>query len=127
MSKHHRLAALALAAALAVPVLTACDAVSTAFDCANTAVAVTDGVNDLQQAVSQADNSPQDAQNALDRIEQNLKKIGDQTDNTDLGKAVDSLTTGVGNVRDSIRNGDATPDITPITDAAAELTKVCTP
>lgn len=122
-----RIAAVALAATLTLPALTSCDAISTAMDCANTAVAITDGVGDLQQAVSQAGNSPQDAQNALNQIEANLKKIGDQTDNTDLGKSIDSMNTAVKNVRTAIEQGNPTPDITPVADAASEITKVCSP
>ncbi|MFD9481564.1 MULTISPECIES: hypothetical protein [Streptomyces] len=122
-----RIAAVAVAAVLTVPALSACDAISTAMDCANTAVAITDGANDLQQAVSQAGNSPQDAQNALNQIETNLKKIGDQTDNADLGKAIDSMNTAVKNVRASIESGNSVPDIQPVADAAGEISKVCTP
>ncbi len=122
-----RIAAVAVAAVLTVPALTSCDAISTAMDCANTAVAITDGANDLQQAVSQAGNSPQDAKNALDQIEANLKKIGDQTDNADLGKAIDSMNTAVKNVRTSIESGNTVPDIQPVADAASEISKVCTP
>ncbi|MFJ8018312.1 hypothetical protein [Streptomyces sp. NPDC096339] len=125
--RKHRIAAVALAAALTVPALTSCDAISTAMDCANTAVAITDGANDLQQAVSNAGNSPQDAQNALNQIETNLKKIGDQTDNADLSKAISSMNTAVKNVRTAIDQGNPTPDITPVADAASELSKVCTP
>ncbi|MFJ6796492.1 hypothetical protein [Streptomyces sp. NPDC091268] len=128
-TKNHklRIAAVALAAALAVPAITSCDAISTAMDCANTAVAITDGANDLQQAVSQAGNSPQDAQNALNQIETNLKKVGDQTDNADLSKAIESMNTAVKNVRASIEKGDSVPDATPVADAAKEISKVCTP
>ncbi|MCJ1677120.1 hypothetical protein MTF65_07125 [Streptomyces sp. APSN-46.1] len=122
-----RIAAVAVAAVLTVPALTSCDAISTAMDCASTAVAITDGANDLQQAVSQAGNSPQDAQNALNQIDTNLKKIGDQTDNADLRKAIDSMNTAVKNVRTSIEGGNAAPDITPVADAASEISKVCTP
>ncbi|AQT72675.1 hypothetical protein ACFV0H_23900 [Streptomyces erythrochromogenes] len=122
-----RIAAVAVAAVLTIPALSACDAISTAMDCANTAVAITDGANDLQQAVSQAGNSPQDAKNALDQIETNLKKIGDQTDNADLGKAIDSMNTAVKNVRTAIESGNPTPDIKPVADAASEISKVCTP
>ncbi|WP_404959905.1 hypothetical protein [Streptomyces sp. 147326] len=122
-----RIAAIAVAAVLTVPALSACDAISTAMDCANTAVAITDGANDLQQAVSQAGNSPQDAQTALDQIESNLKKIGDQTDNADLGKAIDSMNAAVKNVRTSIESGNTVPDIQPVADAASEISKVCTP
>ncbi|MGW0362439.1 hypothetical protein [Streptomyces sp. NPDC002990] len=127
MKQKHRIAAVVAAAALSVSALTACDAISTAMDCANTAVAITDGANDLQQAVSQAGNSPQDAQNALNQIETNLKKIGDQTGNADLGKAIDSMNTAVQNVRTAIENGNPTPDIKPVADAASEISKVCTP
>ncbi|MER6200026.1 hypothetical protein ABT234_21990 [Streptomyces sp. NPDC001586] len=122
-----RIAAIAVAAVLTVPALSACDAISTAMDCANTAVAITDGANDLQQAVSQAGNSPQDAQNALNQIEANLKKIGDQTDNADLSKAITSMNTAVKNVRASIESGNTVPDIQPVADAASEISKVCTP
>ncbi|WP_323187840.1 hypothetical protein [Streptomyces sp. NBC_01264] len=123
----YRLAAVALTAALAIPAITSCDAISTAMDCASTAVAITDGANDLQQAVSQAGNSPQDAQNALNAIEANLKKVGDQTDNADLSKAISSMNTAVQNVRTSIESGTTTPDVTPVADAAKEISKVCTP
>ncbi|UQX01337.1 hypothetical protein [Streptomyces sp. RerS4] len=122
-----RLAAVALAAALAVPALTSCDAISTAMDCANTAVAIADSANQLQQAVSQAGNSVQDTQAALDQIDANLKKIKDQTGNADLGKAVDSMATAVKNVRTSVEGGNANPDIQPVADAAKEISKVCTP
>ncbi|MEU3915771.1 MULTISPECIES: hypothetical protein [unclassified Streptomyces] len=122
-----RLAATALAATLAVPALTSCDAISTAMDCANTAVAITNGVNNLQQAVSNAGNSVQDTQNALNQIDTDLKKIKDQTGNADLGKAVDSMTTAVKNVRTSVEQGNTAPDIKPVADAAAEISKVCTP
>ncbi|MFD9303056.1 hypothetical protein ACFWCB_10330 [Streptomyces sp. NPDC060048] len=127
MKPKYRLAAVALTAALAIPAITSCDAISTAMDCASTAVAITDGANDLQQAVSQAGNSPQDAQTALNEIEANLKKVGDQTDNADLGKAISSMSTAVQNVRTSLENGNSAPDITPVADAAQEISKVCTP
>ncbi|MET9884850.1 hypothetical protein ABZZ20_17285 [Streptomyces sp. NPDC006430] len=122
-----RIAAAAVAVVLTVPALTSCDAISTAMDCANTAVAIADGANDLQQAVSNAGNSPQDAQNALNQIEANLKKVGDQTDNADLSKAVSAMNTAVKNVRTAIENGNPNPDVQPVADAAKELSKVCTP
>ncbi|MFG2878294.1 hypothetical protein ACGFYU_25355 [Streptomyces sp. NPDC048337] len=125
--KFRTAAAMAVAAVLTLPALTSCDAISTAMDCANTAVAITDGVGDLQQAVSQAGNSPQDAQNALNQIDANLKKIGDQTDNADLGKAINSMTTAVKNVRTAIEQGNTAPDVKPVADAASEISKVCTP
>ncbi|MEU9379673.1 hypothetical protein AB0D38_01145 [Streptomyces sp. NPDC048279] len=121
------IAAVAATTALAGALLTGCDAVSKALDCVQTADSIADSVTDLQQAVENAANDPTRADASLDSIQTNLKKIGDKTDDADVNKAVDDLDKAVDNVRTAIRNGDSTPDVTPVTDAAGELTKVCTP
>ncbi|MER6572509.1 hypothetical protein ABT288_41670 [Streptomyces sp. NPDC001093] len=118
-------AAVALAAFTA-GLTTGCDAVNKALDCVQTADSIADSVTDLQQAVENAANDPTQAGRSLDAIDKNLDKIGDRTDNADVNKAVDDLRKAVGNVRTAIRNGDRTPDVNPVTDAAGELTKVCT-
>ncbi|MFE2301034.1 hypothetical protein ACFXAW_22970 [Streptomyces sp. NPDC059445] len=123
-----RTAALAAVAALVVlPAAVGCDAVSKALDCVQTADSIADSVTDLQQAVENAANDPSQTDASLNAIENNLDKIGDQTDNADVNKAVDELNKAVANVRTAVKNGDATPDISPVTAAAGELTKVCTP
>ncbi|MEU3824440.1 hypothetical protein GT045_28010 [Streptomyces sp. SID486] len=121
----------AIAAAVAVAVLTTglttgCDAVNKALDCVQTADTIADSVTELQQAVENAAADPTQADASLDSIEKNLRKIGDKTDDADVNKAVDDLTQAVGNVRTSLRAGDQTPDVGPVTSAAGELTKVCT-
>ncbi|MEU2773993.1 hypothetical protein ABZ646_13890 [Streptomyces sp. NPDC007162] len=121
------IAAAAATTALAAALLTGCGTVDKALDCVQTADSIADGVTGLQQAVENAANDPTRADAALDSIQQNLKKIGDRTDDTDVNKAVDDLQRAVDNVRTAIRNGDSTPDVAPVTDAAGELTKVCTP
>ncbi|MFE3162797.1 hypothetical protein [Streptomyces sp. NPDC059224] len=121
------IAAVAATTALAGALLTGCDAVNKALDCVQTADSIADSVTDLQQAVENAANDPTRADASLDSIQTNLKKIGDKTDDADVNKAVDDLDKAVDNVRTAIRNGDSTPDVTPVTDAAGELTKVCTP
>ena len=127
-ARRRRTAALAVTAVLvALPAAVGCDAVNKALDCVQTADTIADSVTDLQQAVENAANDPTQADEALNSIDQNLDKIGDKTDNADINKAVDDLQKAVTNVRDSIKNGDQTPDVTPVTDAAGELTKVCTP
>lgn len=132
-SRHRRLgrrtaiAATTAALALTLTALTGCDAMNKALNCVQTADAIADSVTDLQQAVQNAANDPTQTNQALRSIEQNLKKIGDKTDDTDVNQAVDDLGTAVENVRTAIRNGDRTPDVAPVTDAAGELTKVCTP
>ncbi|MGW1910636.1 hypothetical protein ACWCQS_07855 [Streptomyces sp. NPDC002076] len=118
-------AAVALAA-LTTGLTTGCDAVNKALDCVQTADSIADSVTDLQQAVENAASDPSRADASLDSIEQNLRKIGDKTDNADVNKAVDDLDKAVGNVRTALKNGDKTPDLGPVTDAAGELTKVCT-
>ncbi|WP_416519202.1 hypothetical protein [Streptomyces achromogenes] len=119
-------AATVAAVALTAGLTTGCDAVDKALDCVQTADAVADSVTDLQQAVENAANDPSRADAALDSIEKNLREIGDKTDNADVDTAVDDLGKAVDNVRTAIRNGDGTPDVKPVTDAAGELTKVCT-
>ncbi|MFS4095610.1 hypothetical protein [Streptomyces sp. AF1A] len=122
-----RLAAVATAVAvLTAGLATGCDAVHKALDCVQTADSIADGVTDLQQAVENAANDPGRADAALDSIDADLRKIGDRTDNADVNKAVDDLDKAVADVRTALRNGDHTPDLGPVTDAAGELTKVCT-
>ncbi|MEV6016175.1 MULTISPECIES: hypothetical protein [unclassified Streptomyces] len=123
-----RTAALAVVAALvALPAAVGCDAVGKALDCVQTADSIADSVTALQQAVENAANDPSQTDASLNAIENNLDKIGDKTDNADVNKAVDHLNKAVANVRTAVKNGDTTPDISPVTAAAGELTKVCTP
>lgn len=124
--RHHRTALAVTATLLTLTAAVGCGAVDKALDCVRTADAIATSVNNLQQAVSNASDDPTQASESLDQIDKELKDLGDTTDNADLSKAVDDLQAGVGNVRDSIDKGDATPDITPVTDAAAEIGKVCT-
>ncbi|MEU4151318.1 MULTISPECIES: hypothetical protein [unclassified Streptomyces] len=121
------IAAALVATALTAGLATGCSAVDKALDCVRTADSVADSVTDLQQAVENATNDPGQADASLDAIQKDLDRIGDKTDDADVNKAVDDLDRAVGNVRQAIKDGDATPDVTPVTDAAGELTKVCTP
>ncbi|MEV7197685.1 hypothetical protein AB0N81_38730 [Streptomyces sp. NPDC093510] len=129
-ARHRRIATAVATALIVIPAgagLVGCDAVEKALDCVQTADTIADSVTDLQTAVENAGDNPAEADRALDDIGKNLDKIGDKTDNTDVNKAVDDLDKAVDNVRDAIDKGDATPDVSGVTDAAGELTKVCTP
>ncbi|MFF5169834.1 hypothetical protein QBW33_12825 [Streptomyces sp. B21-104] len=125
--RHQRTAFAVTATLLTLTAAVGCGAVDKALDCVRTADAIATSVGNLQQAVSTASDDPTQASESLDQIDKELKDLGDTTDNADLSKAVDDLQAGVTNVRDSIDKGDATPDITPVTDAATEIGKVCTP
>ncbi|AVH97319.1 MULTISPECIES: hypothetical protein [Streptomyces] len=122
-----RIALAVATAATLTTVLSGCAALDTAMDCVKTADAIATSVSKLQQAVSSASNDPTQIEEALTSISTELGNLKDTTDNADLSKAVDDLTKGVETVRTAVKNGDTTPDITPVTDAASEVTKVCTP
>ncbi|MFJ4827813.1 hypothetical protein ACIP5L_31565 [Streptomyces bacillaris] len=125
--RHQRLALATAAALLALTTAAGCAGLDKALDCVRTADAIATSVGNLQRAVSSASEDITQASEALDEIDRELKNLGDTTDDADLSKAVDDLKAGVTNVRESIEKGDATPDITPVTDAAGEIGKVCTP
>jgi hypothetical protein len=130
-ARRHRRTAITLAAATAA--LTTglaaggCSAVDKALDCMQTAHTIGDDVTDLQFAAAHAVVNHDRADASLDSIDKDLKDIGDTTDNADVNKAVDDLGKAVDNVRTSIKNGDNSPDLSPVSDAAGELTKVCRP
>ncbi|MGW4377637.1 hypothetical protein ACWEJ7_28725 [Streptomyces albidoflavus] len=126
MPTSRRLATATAGAALLVPLLLGCGALEKAADCVRTADAIADSVADLQRAVDGAAEDPQQAAEALDRIDKNVDDIQKDTGDADVKKAVDHLDTAVGNVRGSLEKGDDVPDISPVVDAAGELTKVCT-
>ncbi|MFI1866768.1 hypothetical protein [Streptomyces jumonjinensis] len=127
MAARRRIALAIATAALIVPVTAGCGAIDKALDCVQTAEAVTTSVGKLTEAVATAAEDPTQVREALDSIDKELKDLGDTTDDADLNKAVDDLEAGIGNVRESIEGGDPTPDLKPVTDAAAELGKVCSP
>jgi membrane-bound lytic murein transglycosylase B len=118
------LAAVALSAVTAAA-LTGCSAVDKAIGCAQTAATVASDVQNLQDAISNAGDSPQAAVNALDQISSDLKAIDKDTGDADVSAAVKDLSKAVDNARTAADKGDV-PDISPIVDAAGELTKVCT-
>ncbi|MDT9681254.1 hypothetical protein RND61_04085 [Streptomyces sp. TRM76323] len=125
--RRHRTAALVSGAALAAALtLTGCGALDKALDCVQTADAIATSVDRLGRAVSNA-GDPTQIEESLNAIDKELATLKDKTDNADLTKAVDDLSNGVEQVRTSVKNGDTTPDLKPVTDAAAEIGKVCTP
>ncbi|MER5882819.1 hypothetical protein ABT160_03230 [Streptomyces sp. NPDC001941] len=119
--------ALAAVTAAALTGLVGCGALDKALDCARTADAIATSVGNLQQAVSSASNDVTQIDEALDSISTELGNLKNRTGDADLSKAVDDLGKGVDSVRTAVKNGDTTPDIKPITDAAGEIGKVCTP
>ncbi|MFC0602088.1 hypothetical protein [Streptomyces palmae] len=116
----------AAALALSIPLLTGCDSVRKAVDCARLAVEISNDVNDLQSALTATAVNPDDADRIIDSLDRDLAKLDKRTDNTDVGKAVDNLQQAVDNVRTALDRGEK-PDLSPVAAAAGELTDVCTP
>ncbi|MEV5848189.1 hypothetical protein AB0M32_40125 [Streptomyces sp. NPDC051985] len=125
--RHTAIAAVAATTALTAVLLSGCDAVNKALDCVQTADTIADSVTRLQQAVENASNDPTQIDDAITSIGSDLDKIDNRTDNADLDKATQDMREALTNVRTAVRNGDDTPDISGVTDAAGELTKVCKP
>ncbi|AOT59089.1 MULTISPECIES: hypothetical protein [Streptomyces] len=125
MRRRHTTALIA-SAALAALTLTGCGAVDKALGCVQTADAIATSVDRLTQAASNA-GDPTQLEESLSAIDKELAALDAKTGDADLSKAVDDLAAGVEQVRTSVRAGDTTPDLKPVTDAAAEVGKVCTP
>ncbi|RPE43539.1 hypothetical protein EDD90_6743 [Streptomyces sp. Ag109_O5-1] len=121
------IAAAAATTALTAALLTGCDSMNKALDCVQTADTIADSVTDLQQAVEKASNDPTRIEAAITSIGNNLDKIHNKTDNVDLDKATQDMRQALAKVQTAVHNGDNTPDISGVTDAAGELTKVCKP
>ncbi|MEV6778023.1 hypothetical protein [Streptomyces syringium] len=125
--RHRRTTAIAALAvvALAVPLAAGCGAAEKAVDCARLVVDVGKDVDDLQRAVGSAADDPGKADEALDTLDADVKKLKDKTDNPDLEKVVDHFQSAVANARTAVERNER-PDLGPVKDAAGELTKVCT-
>ncbi|MBB5117753.1 hypothetical protein AF335_04335 [Streptomyces eurocidicus] len=126
MPAHHRTRAVVVLAAAALVLATGCSAAQKAVDCARLGIEITNDADDLQRAVTDAADDPGKADRILDTLDKDTRKLKDKTDDTDVSKALDHLQKAVANVRDADRRNVA-PDLTPVKDAAGELTKVCTP
>ncbi|MFH8409458.1 hypothetical protein ACH4FX_32445 [Streptomyces sp. NPDC018019] len=119
--------AVALAtAALAVPLLTACGTVEKAVGCAKIATTFANDLDALTQDLGNAADSPQDARRAVDRLNTDLGKIQKSTDDPDVQKSLGELTTALDKADDAVRDGRV-PDLDGLKNAAASLTKTCTP
>ncbi|WKX70578.1 hypothetical protein [Streptomyces sp. XD-27] len=127
---HRRTTATVLAAAtlaLGATLTTGCDgdSVRKAVDCGRLALEISNDIDDLQKVVLEAALDPDEADKILDTLDKDIDKLKDKTDNADVSKALDDLQEAVDNAQKSIDKGEK-PDLTPVKDAAGELTNVCT-
>ncbi|GAA3054374.1 hypothetical protein GCM10020229_77630 [Kitasatospora albolonga] len=122
----HRSTVLSVAAlALLLPLAVGCSAAQKALDCGNTAVTVSTDIANVSSAFGNAQNDPQAAGQALQKLKTDLDQLGRNSSDTDVAKAVTDLQTQVEKLQQAA-NGKQVPDLKPLGDAAANLTKVCT-
>ncbi|MER5636377.1 hypothetical protein ABT095_05425 [Kitasatospora sp. NPDC002227] len=123
----NRSTTLAVAALILVLPLSAvsCSAAQKAIDCGNTAVRVTTDVADAGTAFNDADKNPAAAGQALSKLKKDLDQLGRNSSDTDLSKAVSDLQSQVDKAQKAV-DAKQVPDLKPLGDAAAQLSKVCT-
>ncbi|MFJ5926328.1 hypothetical protein ACIQF6_27350 [Kitasatospora sp. NPDC092948] len=123
----NRTTTLAVAAMVLILPLSAvsCSAAEKAVSCANTAVQLTTDVAQLGSAYNNADKDPAAAGKAVQKIKGDVDKIGRNSSDADLAKAVGDLQTQVDKVQKAVDNNE-TPDLGPLGDAAGRVSKVCT-
>ncbi|MFF4343414.1 hypothetical protein ACFY00_26215 [Kitasatospora sp. NPDC001540] len=123
----NRTTALAVAAlALVLPLsAVSCSAAEKALSCANTAVQISTHVTQLGEAVNNVDQDPNATGQALQNLKGDLDKLGRNSGDADLSKAVTDLQNQVDNVQKAVDANQA-PDLGPLVSAAGRVSKVCT-
>ncbi|WP_441245932.1 hypothetical protein [Kitasatospora sp. McL0602] len=123
----NRSTTLAVAALILVLPLSAvsCSAAQKAIDCGTTAARVAGDIADAGTAFNNADKNPQAAGQALQKLKKDLDQLGRNSSDTDVAKAVTDLQTQVDKAQKAI-DAKETPDLKPLGDAAANLSKICT-
>ncbi|WP_371481344.1 hypothetical protein [Kitasatospora sp. NBC_00315] len=122
-----RPATLAVAALICILPLSAvsCSAAQKALDCGNTAVKITGDISAVTSAYNNASNDSAAAGQALQKLKNDLDDLGKNSKNTDVVKAINDLNTQVGAVQQAV-DAQRIPDLGPLSDAAGNLTQVCT-
>ncbi|MFJ9244628.1 hypothetical protein [Streptomyces sp. NPDC101776] len=121
----------AAAIALTTGLLTACDPTDTSnsLDCIQNWGTISDSLKEIHDTGEAAAKDPTDAtksDRAIDSLEKNLDKIGSDSDDNKVDKAVGDLDKAISDYNKSILNGDTNPDSSKIDAAADKLKNVCT-
>jgi hypothetical protein len=90
-----------------------------ALDCGRVALNVADALDDVQQA-----RDTDAALRALDRLDKQLDKLGDDAGSSDVKDGIDKINDGVKDVRDDL-NADREPNFDKLVDGTEKLTSAC--
>ncbi|GAA3877440.1 hypothetical protein [Streptomyces sedi] len=93
-----------------------------AVDCGRLALDVSSSVETLGRAIDGDD--PTGFVDAADEAERDLDELTDDVSDTDVRAAAESVGDALANVRDGVADGES-PDLSPLSDAADELTSAC--
>ncbi|MEU4615541.1 hypothetical protein [Streptomyces umbrinus] len=114
----------ALISAPAMLGLVGCDP-DDAVDCVRAADALAESVGILGEAVKDAALYPENADQSIERVRENLDDLRDKHDGKDVLEAVDDMEEALDNVQEAVDNDDRTPDLSPVMSATGQITKAC--
>ncbi|MEV6480815.1 hypothetical protein [Streptomyces sp. NPDC051576] len=119
------------ALALTTGLLTACDPTDTSdasnsLSCLKSWTTISDSLKEIHDTGVAAAKDPAKGDEAISTLEKNLDKIGSDSDDSKVDKAVDDLDKAISDYNKSILNGDTNPDSSKIDAAADKLKNVCT-
>lgn len=130
VNRRRRTATLATAmaaVALTAGLVTGCnpDGVDNSLDCVRSYDTIADSLKAIHQAGQDAASDPSRTEESTKTIEKNLARIGAESDDGKVDKAMDDLNRAVADYDKAVLNGE-NPDSTEIDKAAGELKDVCT-
>jgi hypothetical protein len=114
---------LALSVALAGGAVSACD-LDRAVDCARLALQVSNASDRVADAV--ATSVLDDDIDAFGELAEDIGELERRVNDTDVREAAESVSEAAENLQRTVEDGRE-PDLTPLVDATAELTTVCSP
>ncbi|MDF3289267.1 hypothetical protein [Streptomyces silvisoli] len=130
MSLRGRAVCVVLGVALAVPGFTACNDLNRSADCGRSALRITGDVQDVVAAVTNVGNlvdseRRKQTSQSFHKLQRDVKDMARNSHNVDQRKAADDVAKAARGVKAAADSGGS-PDVKPLGDAAAELSRVCT-
>jgi methyl-accepting chemotaxis protein len=129
MALYARMVGAVVGVALAASGLVACNDVNRSVDCGKSALRIAGDVQDVVAAVTNVGNlvdseRREQTSESLDKLQRDVKDVSRNSHDIDQRKAADDVAQAARGVKDAADKGGS-PDVKPLGDAAAELSKVC--
>ncbi|MGN5376900.1 hypothetical protein ACQ4WX_02515 [Streptomyces lasalocidi] len=119
-----------LAVALVVPMFSGCDGAKRSVDCGKSALKIAGDVQDVMDAVSNVGNlvdseRRKQTSESFGKLQRDIEDVARNSHNIDQRKTANDVALVAQRIKDAVNKGDS-PDVRPLGDAAAELSKACT-